>query len=185
MTSAVYCDLKHVLPGALYSQHMKSIVGMGTDLSYTILPRQPTLSFSINTHTNKPFLRKEPLSWVYIFAGNYHFFDTWLGSTVTNRIHSGFLEPQTWPTQRHHFWTVALSAWNVSVVLVDLSIALTMPSSLWQQTSLAFFVHFPVELRILGLNVRGPNRRGQGQVFINISGSSPKDRTSAWLVLEV
>lgn len=95
MTSVVYCDLKHVLPGAFYSQHMKSIVGMGTDLSYTILPRQPTLSFPINTQTNKPFLRKEPISWVYIFAGNYHFFDTWLGSTVTNRIHSGFFKPQT------------------------------------------------------------------------------------------
>lgn len=56
---------------------------------------QTANSVLLHKYTNKPFLRKEPISWVYIFAGNYHFFDTWLGSTVTNRIHSGFFEPQT------------------------------------------------------------------------------------------
>lgn len=80
----------------------------------------------INMHINKTFLGKEPIHWVYVFAGNDHFLHTWFGSTVTNRIYSGFLEPQTQPSLQHHFWTVALSARNVSTGLVELSVAPTV-----------------------------------------------------------
>ena len=103
--SAVYCDLKHVLLGALFpSQHAKSIVGSWTDIS-TPFPRRPNLSLP-HKHTYKQAILQERTYWLrFIFAGNYPFTSSINGLNqlrLTEFILATLNSPKP-PSQQHNF----------------------------------------------------------------------------------
>lgn len=142
----------------------------------TIYPRWPKICLvPISIHINKPFLRKEPISWVYIFAGNCLFtsFINGLNQLWLTEFIPASLKPQMHPPSGHHFWILVPSAWNVPTVPAGLSIALTI-TILVTANKLSLLSALPREQYLGWLD--GLKRGGHDLVFINISEGSPNDK---------
>lgn len=145
-------------------------VGVWTDISTRYFPDDPICLFSMNTHINKPFWRERPISWVYISAGNHPLtsYIYGLNQLWLTEFTLAFLNPQMQLSQRHYFWIVALSAWNVSMVLGDLSVALTIHRYPCDNKQLSLLCTFPSDQywgRMLG-GLRGEDMTMSSVTFL-------------------